>query len=340
MSKNIVPSANLLLSHLGLPLETLDQSVFAYADSPDFELPDHSPIGGAFFKDHGLSITFCAPDFYHVNDALTNHPAIITNVQFYSGESYYNHARYEGELPFGLSFDDDRAAVIDKLGQGAWRFPLVAPFKLERFDLPDRWILVKYADDGSGISMIQIGLKPKKSDATVLPKILQPDIHALQSMLTRSWDIVSEDDRFEGIDLSGFCEPAAEEDCPDEIDALPTHGVELYFRQSKETIDAKSVLSGARYIRKGLNWSSGFDGDLPMGIGFDDTPEQFLAKVGCYPVTGKANVLTGYYVWRLPEHLLHIGYSVMEQRINRIYIAAHSYYSPSLLESPLLELPT
>ncbi|MTV53265.1 hypothetical protein [Pseudoduganella buxea] len=340
MTSSAATHANLFLSHLGLPLASIDQSVFRYADAPDFEMPEHSPIGGIFFKEQGFSITFCPPDFYHANDLLITQPPIITNVQLYAGESYYGHNRYEGELPFGISFSDMRDDVIGKLGPGVWQFPLVAPFRLERFDLPDRWILVKYADGNAGISVIQVGLKPKKAKATVLPRIVQPDIHALQARLTHRWDTVRADDRFTGIDLSGFSAPAAGEDCPHEIDALATHGVELYFRQSNATSTPEAVLSGARYIRKGLYWSSGFDGELPKGICFDDTPERVLQKVGVYPVTGKANTLSGYYVWNLPEFLLHVGFSVMEQRVNRVYIAAHSYYSQSLLDSPLLEQPT
>ncbi len=339
MSKGTIPTASLFLSHLGQPVEKVDQSVYSHADAPDFGLPDHSPIGGVFFKEHGLSITFCPPDFYHMDVSLAALPPIVTNIQFYSGESYYNHKRYAGELPFNISFNDNRAAVIQKLGVGAWQFPLVAPFKLERFDMEDRWIMLKYADGDAGISVMHVGLKPRKPKATVLPKVLQPDIHALHSVLTKSWEIVREDARFEGIDLSGFDEPIAGEECPHEVDALATHGVELYFRQSKDSTNTESVLSGARYIRKGLYWSSGFDGDLPKGIRFEDTPERVLAKVGSYPITGKANTLSGYYVWRLPEYLLHIGFSVMEQRVNRVYVAAHTYYSPALLESPLLAAP-
>jgi len=72
---------------------------------------------------------------------------------------------------------------------------------------------------------------------------------------------------------------------------------------------------------------------------FEDTPDIAVKKIGSFPVTGNADELTGYYVWRLPEYLLHVGYSVLEQRVNRIYIASHPYYASELLESPLLQSP-
>jgi hypothetical protein len=65
----------------------------------------------------------------------------------------------------------------------------------------------------------------------------------------------------------------------------------------------------------------------------------YCPNVGSYPVTGKADVLTGYLVWKLPEYMLHVGISVMEQRVNRVRIAAHPYYAPELLESPKLAAP-
>jgi len=58
---------------------------------------------------------------------------------------------------------------------------------------------------------------------------------------------------------------------------------------------------------------------------FDDTPEAAVKKVGAFPVTGSADELDGYYVWNLPEYLLHVAFSVMEQR------CIGSYCGPSVL---------
>lgn len=333
------PDASILLEHLGQAIESLDPSILAQADDPNYTLPDHSPIGGVFFTRYGISLTICPPDFYHVNDRLTGMPPILTNVQLYAGDQEYSHDRYTGPLPFGLAFEDDHAAVVAKLGEPSWRFPLVSPVRLARFDLIDRWLLVVYGTGPTPISMFQIGLKPKRGPATVLPKILQPDIRALESMLTQPWRTVAAHPDFAGTELTEFLDTPGNEDCPHEVDALPTHGLELYFRPSRTLPDAAPVLSGARYIRKGVHQSVGFDGELPCGLRFSDTLETAFARIGSWPVTGRADALSGYYIWRLPDYLLQVGFSVMEQRINRIYLSAHGYYSQSLLDSPLLEQP-
>lgn len=330
-------TANFFLNHLGKSLESIDPEVFKYAHKPDFSLPEHSPIGGIFFTKQGFSITFCSPEFYHVDARLTLAPAIITNVQFYSGDPLYGQSRCESPLPHGIAFTDGRSALLEKFGPSPWRFPFVEPIKLERWDFPDHWLLVRYTDNMNGLRQIQIGLKPKKQSPTVLPKIEQPDIHVLQSMFEHRWEEVAAHPDLADADFSEVA--SASDGSHHEVDELKTRGVEFYFRQSKKKDESFYILSGARYIRKGLFFSTGFDGDLPQGLQFCDTPEVAIKKVGVYPVTGNADELGGYYVWRLPEYMLHVQYSVMEQRINRIYVAAHPYYAAELLESPLLEMP-
>ncbi len=92
----------------------------------------------------------------------------------------------------------------------------------------------------------------------------------------------------------------------------------------------KGIFKGGKAVdklgdAKKVYFSVGFDGELPQGLQFSDRPEDVVRKVGSYPVTGKADVLTGYFVWKLPEFMLHVGFSVVEQRVNRIRVAAHPY---------------
>jgi len=332
------PTAELFISHLGEPVELIDPAVFKYAYVPSFDLPDHAPIGAIFFKKLGFSISFCPPDFYHGDDRLSLSPPIITNVQIYSGDPYYDHARYELPLPHDITFADSRATLQQKLGPSRWRFPFVEPIKLERWDFPDHWLLVSYAKDMSSIRTIQIGLMHEKPNPSVLPKIEQPDIHTLQSLLAQRWQEVEKHPNLAGVDFSGLAE--ADDNSSHEVDELKTRGVELYFRPSQKTSESFYVLAGARYSHKGLFSSVGFDGEMPKGLTFDDTPEAAVKKVGAFPVTGSADELDGYYVWNLPEYLLHVAFSVMEQRVYRIRIAAHPYYSPEVIKSPLLQAPS
>lgn len=191
----------------------------------------------------------------------------------------------------------------------------------------------------SAIRMIQIGLKHKKSKPSVLPKIEQPDIQTLQSLFEHRWEEVVKHPSFADADFSSVANAAADDRSSHEVDELKTRGIELYFRPSQKQGESHYIFSGARYIHKGLFFSAGFDGELPKGLSFEDTPELAAKKVGAFPVTGAADELTGYYVWKLPEYLLHVGFSVMEQRVYRIRVAAHPYYSAELFASPLLEAP-
>lgn len=338
MTPSNAPTAALFLAHLGKPLADIDPAVFAYATLPDFTLPDHSPIGTVFFEKLGFSVTFCPPEFYHRDDRLENHPPIISNVQICSGE-WEAMERCQDPLPFGLRFEDDRARVVALLGPSAWQFPFVAPFKLERWDLEGRWLLVEYAEDMSRIIQIRVGLMPKKPRPSVVPGNLQPDIDCLHSLFGHDYMAVARHPGMTGVAWPDSLDGPIRSECSREVNALATHGLELYFRTSNDPAQHANVLSGARYIRKGVYWSAGFDGALPMGLRFEDTPETVVAKVGSYPVSGNATSFVGYYCWRLPDYLLHVGFTVMERRVNRIYVAAHGYYAQELLDSPLLAHP-
>lgn len=333
------PNADFFIARLGQALTTVPAEVFEFATKPDFNLPAHSPIGGIFFKQLGFSITFCPREFYHGKIDTTNDAPIITNIQIYSGAPEFNHQAYTGTLPLGISFRQNRESLWKTLGASSWAFPFVEPLTLERWDFADYWLLVAYADDMASIKMIQIGLHAQKAAATVLPKIMQPDIATLQSWFGQPWQQISAMPLLQDCDFSDLAHIDKDDQDSHEVSALETHGLELYFRPSLASGEDFYVFTGARYLRKGLHFSSGFDGALPKGLLFSDTLTTLLHKVGSYPVTGSANILSGYYVWQLPEYLLQVGFSVMEQRINRIRVAAHPYYSQDFVTSPLLRHP-
>ncbi|MHA6863332.1 hypothetical protein [Ralstonia pseudosolanacearum] len=340
MMNHSTPTADLFIAHLGRSYEDLDKSVWQYARNPDFDLPEHSPIGGVFFERYGFSITICPPDFYHGDDSLKFSPAVITNVQLYSGDEYYNHERYPGALPHGLDFDDNRDTLLRKLGPSAWTFPFVPSLTLERWDFDNHWIVVVYAKQMASIRMMQVGLKRNPPRPSVLPKVLEPDIHTLQSLFRREWPDVASQPSMHGIDFSPLKEAASHDDSSIRLDELPTRGVELYFHPSQEeSTHGKRILSGARYFRRGVHSSVGFDGAMPCGLTFSTPLEDLVSKVGSYPLAGQADSLTGHYAWKLPDFLLHVSFSVMEQWITRIRIAVPPYYVASYLEKPRLRVP-
>ncbi|MGA4049839.1 hypothetical protein ACI2VF_25150 [Ralstonia nicotianae] len=45
MTNHSIPTADLFIAHLGRSYEDIDKSVWRYARNPDFDLPEHSPIG-------------------------------------------------------------------------------------------------------------------------------------------------------------------------------------------------------------------------------------------------------------------------------------------------------
>lgn len=334
------PTADFFIAHLGSPLDSIDPSVFQYAYRPSFELPEHSPIGGVFFERLGFSITMCPPDFYHGDHSLKSASAIVTNVQIYSGDEHFNHDRYTGQLPHGICFEDTHESLIQKLGPSAWTFPFVPPFTLERWDFEEYWIVVVYAKSMASIRMLQVGLKRAAVQSKAPISVLQPDIDTLQELFLKRWTDVAQHPNMQGIDFSSLNHVTETETESHRLDELRTHGVELYFHASQEAASKdERILSSARYFRKGIHFSIGFDGKMPYGLTFATPLELLASAVGSYPLAGQADTLTGHYAWKLPENLLLVSFSVMEQWISRIRVALPPYYEAAYLEKPRLRSP-
>ena len=95
------------------------------------------------------------------------------------------------------------------------------------------------------------------------------------------------------------------------LDEIKRYGVELYFRPHRYS-PKDIILIGAGFLRKGLLDSKGFDGELPYGLRFEDRLETVMYKIDRHPDAERADALNGYYIWKLPEFLLHVEFSVRE----------------------------
>lgn len=83
--------------------------------------------------------------------------------------------------------------------------------------------------------------------------------------------------------------------CPEEITrATQSLGITLYFRNSANG----PCMAAISYKRKGDIGSSGYDGALPMGFVFGDTPPRLVTRAGRSPdFTHKSDQLLSYF-WR------------------------------------------
>ncbi|KAA0079281.1 hypothetical protein [Trinickia soli] len=300
--------------------------------NPLFEFKDEW-VSYSFFRQQGFALSFCDGAFYRDDEANFGDQKILTTVLFYNDENYYHHKNYRGDLPYDISFSDDHTAVVARLGLPQWKFVNHRHVVCARWDVGHYWILTFYNLTGSGIKHLQVGWNPPPPIVpTGLRKELHgyPDFDIIHRLLRKP---VSDPELTRA--LSGFrlSEVAAAKpsDWYVQVDHTTDKGVELFFDQPRPPDPPGAfLLSGIKYFRRGIFGSPGFVGRLPHGIEFCFKPESLLTLLG-NPVTGDANEYSGYYVWNFPEYLLHVMFSVQEQRVDRVTIMLHPYHSESFL---------
>lgn len=311
--------------------------------------PDYPDVYQHFdyhsFKELGLRFVFGDEAFYRGSSETLHHKALVlTNLLYYSGDDYYNHDRFDGPLPYELTWVDTREQVWKKLGAPNWQFAQANENAVvERWDFSldtdqAHWVLVFYVEDEQSIKLIQLGWAPQRvqPEPTLVDKRKPPlRFEALAPLLHKPWNAPAVHQQLAALPIQAAIDECGK-DCA-EVDAVIEDGIELYFdeanMQDRKDADGEVFrFTGLRFFRYGDSGSRGFKGQLPSGLKFADRPEQVIAKVGVPPTAGDADEFSGYYVWNLPDYLLHVMFSVQEQRVDRVTVIAHGYYEPDLLE--------
>jgi hypothetical protein len=313
--------------------------VATQGSNPSFDFKDEW-IGYSFFRPQGFALSFCDGAFYRDDESMLGDEKILTTVLFYNDESYYHHKDYQGTLPLGLAFSDDHASVMAKLGQPRWKFVEHGLEVCARWDVDNYWLLVFYDHARSGIKHIQVGWNPPPpSTPTPLRKKLHgtPDFNVARAFFRKPVSDAGLAAALPGFDLSEVAS-AKPADWYVQVDHTADKGVELFFDQPRlPDPPGEFLFSGLKYFRRGIFGSPGFVGQLPHGIHFSFKPEKLLELLG-NPVTGSVKEYSGYYVWNFESYLLHVMFSVQEQRVDRVTVMVHPYHSESFLrDHPIVD---
>ncbi|NDV73505.1 hypothetical protein [Burkholderia cenocepacia] len=320
---------------LGHPIDVATKALgvmSSQGSNPAFEFEDEW-IGYSFFRPQGFALSFCDGAFYRDDETTLGDEKILTTVLFYNDESYYHHKDYQGNLPLGIVFSDDHAAVVARLGVPCWKFAAHGRAICARWDVGGYWVLVFYSATGPGIKHVQIGWNPPAPNPPTPLRVKlhgHPDFDVARSFFRRPVSDAELTDALRGFQLSEVTS-AKPDDWYVQVDSTTDKGVELFFDQPRAPDPPGDFLfSGVKYFRRGIFGSPGFAGRLPHGIEFSFKPEKLLQLLG-NPLTGSANERSGYYVWNFEDYLLHVMFSVQEQRVDRVTVMLHPYHSESFL---------
>lgn len=246
---------------------------------------------------------------------------VLQQVAFYAPD-VQNYRGFAGPLPFGFDFNWSRDACREHLG---------APFAARTIhELPsDLWFKdgwqfnTSYMNEGASVGIIHVrrlhlydrrmlGMELRKVDPAAL------DASHIEHLLGHAGDapeVVSV------LRVIGWDPDDIEwNDCDEVPDLIRRYGVTLYFGSAADddAEDDGSVLTGLRFNRTGDMASNGFQGNLPHGIEFHDTPPQVIARIGRPPDKTVESADTGAYLWSFDRYLLHVFFSLIDYQVYRV----------------------
>lgn len=157
-----------LLALLGTPLESeaIQHLLQELGATPVLEFRGRGPAKDATVPSQGLDITFKPTETLRDGEALGLSPsALVTAVFFFHAPGFDRYTGYPGALPYGLHFEQSRAAVRTLLGDPSGSS---TRYKNDRWNLEPRYLTVDFSDDEQRIKLVTVGLpwKPRTATAT------------------------------------------------------------------------------------------------------------------------------------------------------------------------------
>lgn len=281
-------------------------------DDPD-AVTDWFPV-----PQHGIEFGFKDEAYLRAFDPQLRRKG---NLLFYQVIIYGEHPqmdRFQGDLPFGLSFADTRSVAQAKLNrfERPWR-----PHLRDVWEMPQYRLALTYAADDSRIVDVIAGIPdhPWPAPEAVLPP---PPMAEIVALFGRSPDDPAFMETFYpygvmyGIDVAQVTGVA---------DAREEFGFELHFEAAaggpSVAAPRTSVLKGITVYRERDLEARGWRGDLPFGIRMNDAPSQVLSKVGRLPVRRSDGRLTGSALWYFDRFSLHVLYSTLDNLVYRVTVS-------------------
>jgi hypothetical protein len=283
--------------------------------------PDDPQVMTDWFPAQDLGIEFGFEDqaYLRGEDVILRRkgPLVFFEVIFYG--QHPQMAPYAGELPFGLSFQDNREGVRQKLA----RFQLSARwYRRDVWEWPEYRLVVSYLADESAIADVVVYLpeEPWKSSLD--------DIHALPQLreILALFDCSPGEPAFErAFRPFGVMYQLDQLDGGLTIDMTEEYGFELQFadlgRDTATSSNRRQALCGIRMYRDRDLDARGWDGQLPFDIRWNDSPTVMLRKVAVAPTKLVEDMMTGSAFWKFPEFELHVMFSLFDNLVYRVYVS-------------------
>jgi hypothetical protein len=330
----MVPTAESFLALLGLKLDdprvraSLDQ--FAHGMEPELDPEDdESFVDWVTVYELGLEYGFEDEAYLRALDPSERRRGPLILDQFFFYAETETMRAYPFALPFRLALGDDRATVRRKL---AHHENVRRSYVRDFWALPGYNMAITYGAESRTIEIVNCYLPYAPWPEEPGPAQLAADygIARLCRLFGLKWS--SEKLRSELAPL-GYDAVLPGVRSEHTADFRLEHGLELVFApaQSIPAADQSAPMSlvvvGATFYSARHEDAREWAGELPLGLRFEDTPQQLRDKVGKKPAESDEEDLSGTVVWHFPEYTLNVLYSTLENRLVAITIFAPGFWS-------------
>ena len=258
---------------------------------------------------------------YHRGEPPTlwgNGDLLFTQVYFYAG--FEDVAPYNGELPFGVRWNDTREQVRARLSELA--HTLHSSDVSDTWDVPGYRMTVHYTAGAQQqpdklVCMQQPNRPGAPKDKRTVPSVDWMVQQWGENVAATQWRAA----------WNGYLTKTALSEGKEDgvIDLSLNLGISLHVRADAGQLLLQALsLFGSAYD-SATQWA----GETPLGLDFDDSPHTLFKKITSKPVKRKDSELSGYAVWHTQDYTVHILYSFVDNRILRIKLLAPGTWKSS-----------
>lgn len=292
---------------------------------PELNRPAKSPYEAVLrASGKGMIFSFSERNYWNGRSVASHGKSgalIFTNVAVTAGTPDVTR-RYEGNLPFGLQWEDDRTKARERLVTAGFGVSLHAG-RRDAWWLPDYRIRLTYQpecirqagmceifDISLGIAMRPLARAPATRE--------YPSAEQVLAVLGRSTEDADFQAVFRELGLAGLVAESSRE----VVDRADEHGFILYFDSKRDTPSGHPVCTGISFIRDRLGNSRAWAGSLPFGLQFDDPPCILEERIGQRASHWRDERTFGSASWTLSGLQLNVNFDSLDNCLESVRVIA------------------
>lgn len=296
---------------------------------PELARPAKSPYEAILrVSGHGILFSFSERNYWNGRSVASHGRSgelIFTNVAVTAGIPDVMR-RYEGDLPFGLQWEDDRTTARERLVTTGFGDRLHAG-RRDAWWLPDYRIRLTYQPEcikqaeACGIFDISLGI-PLRPLAGAPATRQHPSAEQVLAVLGRSTGDADFQTVFRELGLASLMAEASME----VVDRADEHGFILYFDGTRGGPGGHPVCTGISFIRDRLGNSKAWAGSLPFGLQFDDPPSILEERMGQRASRWRDEGTFGSASWSLPGLQINVNFDSLDNCLESVRVLAEGRY--------------